>query len=121
MTNSIRYLLDENISRAVRNQLVFYEPTMNVVCIGDENVPTYGTPDEVILEWIEQTGYVLVSRNRRTMPRHLKEHLAQGRQIPGILLLRKDTSRGTLIEELLLIWHTSKPNEYQNYIEYIPL
>lgn len=117
----ICYLLDENISRSVRNQLLFYEPTLNVICVGDENGPPYGTLDPVILEWIEQSGHILVSRNRRTMPRHLQEHLAQGQHIPGILLLRKRISTGELIEQLLLIWHASEPAEYQDHIRYLPL
>jgi hypothetical protein len=117
----IRYLLDENISRTVRNQLLFHEPTIDVICIGDNNAPTYGTPDEEILDWIERTGYILVSRNRRTIPTHLKNHLAQGKRTPGILLLKKRISISELIEELLLIWSASAPDEYQDHIRYLPL
>jgi hypothetical protein len=121
LTTTIRFLLDENISRSVRNQLLFHEPTMEVVCVGDQNALPYGTPDATILEWIEQTGYILVSRNRRTMPLHLKEHLTQGKHIPGMLLLKRRISTSELIEELLLIWHASEPNEYQDHIRYLPL
>ncbi len=121
MTTTIRYLIDENISRSVRNQLLFHEPAMDVVCVGDENAPPYGTSDRTILEWLEQTGYILVSRNRRTMPTHLKEHLAQGKHIAGMLLLKKRVSIGTLIEELLLIWYASEASEYQDHIRYLPL
>jgi hypothetical protein len=94
---------------------------MDVSCIGDENAPPYGTPDAAILEWIEETGYILVSRNRRTMPLHLKEHLAQGKHVPGLLLLKKRISISELIEDLLLIWHASEPSEYQDHIRYLPL
>ncbi|HRV96136.1 MAG TPA: DUF5615 family PIN-like protein [Anaerolineae bacterium] len=121
MSAKIRYLLDENISRSVKSQLFLHAPKMEVICVGDKNAPAYGTPDEAILVWIEQTGYILVSRNRRTMPIHLKDHLAQGRYIPGILLLKRRISLRELIEELVLIWHASEPREYQNHIRYLPL
>jgi len=121
LTDRIRYLLDENISPAVRNQLLFHEPTLDVVCVGMENGPPYGCPDSAILEWIEEKGYILVSQNRRTMPIHLQEHLAQGKHIPGMLLLKKQISTGELIEELLLIWSASEPVEYQDHIRYLPL
>jgi hypothetical protein len=114
-------LLDENISPAVRNQLLFHEPSLQVACIGDKAAPAYGTSDEKILKWIEQTGQILVSRNRRTMPVHLQKHLAAGGSIPGMLLLRRRTSMSELIEELLLIWHASHPEEFQNTIRYVPL
>jgi hypothetical protein len=121
LTDKIRYLLDENISPAVRNQLLFHEPAIEVVCVGDENGPPYGTPDPILLEWIEKAGYILVSRNRRTMPLHLKTHLAQSKHIPGMLLLEKRISMGELVNELLLIWHASELAEYQDHISYLPL
>lgn len=121
MSSKIRYLLDENISRAVKSQLLFHAPEIDVICVGDKDAPAYGTSDEAILTWIDQTGYILVSRNRRTMPRHLKDHLEQGKSIPGILLLKRRVSIRELIEELVLIWHASGPNEYQNHIRYLPL
>ena len=94
---------------------------MDVICVGDKNAPSYGMPDADILDWIEQTGHIIVSRNRRTMPIHLREHLAQGKHIPGMLLLKKQISIRELIEELLLIWHASEPEEYQDHIRYLPL
>lgn len=117
----IRYLLDEHVSHAVRDQLLLREPEMQVLIIGDEMAPPLGTPDAVILEWIERNGYILISRNRRTIPRHLREHLAAGHHIPGIFLLRRRFSLGQLIEDLLLIWSVSEPDEYQDRIEYLPL
>ena len=119
-TKRLRYLLDENISLAVRNQLLFREPTMDVFRVGGENAPPYGTSDPAILAWIAETGYVLVSRNRRTMPIHLEAHLAQGKHVPGILLLKRRMSMGQLIEELLMIWHASEPEEYYDHIRYLP-
>ena len=120
MTN-IRYLLDENTPHAVRDQLLLREPEMQVLVIGDEKSPVLGAPDPVILKWIEQNGYILITRNRRTIPGHLREHLAAGHHVPGIFLLRRRFALGHLIEDLLLIWRASKPGEYQDRIEYLPL
>lgn len=117
----IRYLLDENMPHAVRDQLLLREPEMPVLVIGDDMAPALGTRDSVILEWIEWNGYILISRNRRTIPRHLREHLAAGHHVPGIFLLRRRCSLGQLIEDLLLIWSASEPDEYQDRIEYLPL
>lgn len=117
----IRYLLDENMPHAVRDQLLLREPEMPVLVIGDEMAPALGAPDPVILKWIERNGYILISRNRRTIPRHLREHLAAGHHVPGIFLLRRRFSLGRLIEDLLLIQGALEPGEYQDRIEYLPL
>jgi len=118
---NVLYLLDENMPHAVRDQLLLREPKIGVMVIGDESAPALGTPDAVILEWIERNGYILISRNRRTIPRHLREHLAAGYHVPGIFLLRRRCSLGQLIEDLLLIWKASEPGEYRDRIEYLPL
>jgi hypothetical protein len=117
----IRYLLDENTPHAIRDQLLRREPEMSILVIGDEKAPALGTLDPEILEWQEQNGYLLVSRNRRTMPRHLQAHLEAGGHVPGIFLLRRRYSLGRVIKDLLLIWSTARPNEFRDRIEYLPL
>ena len=116
----ISYLLDENMPHGVRDQLLYHEPALKVLCIGDESAPAIGTPDPVILEWIEQNGYILVTRNRKTMPIHLQEHLAKGRHVPGILLLRRRLPIGQLIEDLHLIFKSSALKDYQDHIDFLP-
>lgn len=117
----IRYLLDENMPHAVRDQLLYHEQTLQVLCIGDDTAPPIGTLDPAILEWTEQNGYILVSRNRKTIPRHMEEHLENGGHVPGVLLLRRRIPVGQLVEDLLTIWSVSELKEYRDRIEYLPL
>jgi hypothetical protein len=84
----LRFLLDENMPHAVRDQLLLRKPEMQVHAVGDVGAPALGTPDPEILIWLEANDAVLVSRNRRTMPVHLRDHLAEGRHVPGVLLIR---------------------------------
>lgn len=94
---------------------------MDVLAVGDSMAPAFGTPDRELLRWIEQTGYVLVSRNRRTLSGHLREHLDAGGHVPGIFLLRRRSSTGDIIEDLILIWEAGDAEEYQDRIEFLPL
>ncbi|MBV7337136.1 DUF5615 family PIN-like protein [Chloroflexi bacterium TSY] len=119
--SDLKFLLDENLSPIIRDELVKRDDTVEVLRIGDENVPPLGTPDEIILEWMEDTGYVLVTDNRRSMPEHLQDHFAQGKHIPGILLIRRGASLGEIIEELWLIWQASEATEYRDRMQFIPL
>lgn len=117
----IRYLLDEDTPHAIRDQLLRREPDMEVLAVGDDLAPAFGTPDRELLQWIEREGYILVSRNRRTMPRHLQEHLESGGKVPGVFLLRRRYSLGQILEDLILIWIAGRPHEYRNRVEYLPL
>lgn len=116
----VHYLLDENLPHRLKNQLIFHEPSMEILFIGENSAPPLGTQDPDILKWIEQNDFILVSRNRSTMPVHLKEHLAEGGHVPGILLIRKEILIGKLIEDLLLIWGASEAGEYRDQIAYLP-
>lgn len=117
----IRYLVDENTARALGDQLRRRQPTINVIYVGDELAPSLGTSDPDILLWLERESYCLITRNRRSMPRHLREHLALGRHIPGIFTLRPGASLKQIIEDLLLIAEAAYQGEYEDQIVHIPL
>jgi len=55
------------------------------------------------------------------MPRHLADHLAAGRRMPGILVLRKNAAMGQMIEDLILIAEVAGDDDYQDVISYVPL
>jgi Domain of unknown function (DUF5615) len=116
-----RFLLDENLSEVIKKQLLFKEPAIEVVCIGEQGVPPKGTLDPDILLWIEQSGYILVTNNRTSMPNHVADHFNAGRSFPGILQLKPDTTISELIDTLQMIWQASEDWEYYNTVQYVPL
>jgi hypothetical protein len=97
------------------------EPTLVVWAVGDPGAPPRSALDPDILRWCEENSFTLVTNNRKSMPTHLRNHLAGGRYSPGILELNPNMSIGETIEELLLIWGASDEGEYRNTIIYLPL
>lgn len=118
---SIQYLLDENVDPLYRRELLQQDVTMVVWRVGDVGAPPRGTLDPEILVWCQENSFILVTNNRKSMPPHLQDHLAQGNHIPGILVLNDDMSIGDAIEQLALIWAASLPEEYRDLIIYLPL
>ncbi|HLC16444.1 MAG TPA: hypothetical protein VJL89_09490 [Thermodesulfovibrionia bacterium] len=92
------------------------EPTLVVWKIGDPGVPPKGTSDPEILQWREEQGFLLITNNRKSMPDYLAAHIEAGQHIPGIIELNPKMSIGETIDELILIWGASTPNEYQDMI-----
>ena len=90
----IRFLVDENIDPIYRTQLLRKEPKLLVWRIGDPGTPSTRTFDDEILKWYEKNDFILVTNNRKTMPTHLSDHLAEGRHVPGILTLNPDMNIG---------------------------
>lgn len=117
----MRYLLDEHIDPIYRAQLLRAVPDLEVWIIGDPGAPRRGTPDPEVLIWCEEHAFMLVTNNRKSMPRHLADHLAHGRHVPGILVINPALTVGQLIDELVLIALASEMEEYRDLLLYLPL
>jgi len=118
---SLKYLLDENVDKVYQRQFVRQNPSLIMWVVGDPGTPTRGTLDPEILCWCEDHNFVLVTNNRKSMPIHLADHIAQGHHIPGILILNDKLSISQTIDELILIAEGSFDEEYQDQIIYLPL
>lgn len=89
--------------------------------IGDGVGPARGTFDPQILIWCEAQRSVLITDNRRSMPRHLADHVREGRSVPGIFSINLSMSVAQLGEHLIFIAQVSFPDEYRNSIWFLPL
>jgi len=118
---TLRYLLDEHVPRALALAIRQHDPAIVVWRIGQPGAPPIETADPDLRLWCEQQDFVLVTNNRATMPQHLAAHLADGRHIPGILIINLLLGRVTTAEELWLAAHYSLPDEYRDQIRYLPL
>ena len=118
---SPRFLLDEHVSHAIQDQLLRLDIAIEVLVVGQSPAPPKGTPDQDILLWIEHTGYILVTSNRRTIPAHLRAHQAAGHHVPGVLLLRRSASLRHIIEQMYLLWAASDAEEYTDQMLYLPM
>ncbi|NEP49880.1 MAG: hypothetical protein F6K65_14120 [Moorea sp. SIO3C2] len=118
---TIQYLLDEHIASLYRTQLMRQAPELIVRRIGDPGAPPKGTLDPEILIWCEIHDFILVTNNRKSMPKHLVDHLADSRHVPGIFVIDPSNHIGETLAELIIIAGASLPKEYQDRIEYLPL
>lgn len=119
--SEVRFLLDENVPHAIGDQVLRREPTIQLLAVGIAPAPPLGTQDPDILVWLEEEQFHLVTRNRRSMPVHLQDHLAMGRHIPGILTIRPQSLFSQVIDDLILFWAVANPDDYKDQIVHIPL
>lgn len=116
-----RFLLDENMSHAVIDALHRLEPSIQITAVGKDDAPSLSTTDPELLVWIAERNYLLVTRNRRSMPQHLQEHLRAGLHVPGILVVTRRMSIGDIARSLHLLWEAGLPHEFQDRIVYLPI
>ena len=115
-----RFLIDENLSPTYRTQLLYWEPSLTVLRVGDEGAPARSTQDPEILKWCEQNNFILVTNDPNTIPKHLSDHLAAGHHVPGIIMVNSSVPTGTILDDLILIAGASHEDEFRDQIIYIP-
>lgn len=118
---TLKYLMDENIDPVYINQLRRRKPDLVIWAVGEPDTPIKGTLDPEILCWCEEYDFVLVTNNRKSMPVHLADHIAEGRHMPGIFILNPNLSIGQNIQELILLAEYSFKNEHQDQIVHLPI
>ncbi|HRI55935.1 MAG TPA: DUF5615 family PIN-like protein [Anaerolineae bacterium] len=114
------FLFDENLPPALAMQLHRRAPAIRVFAVGYGDAPPWATRDPDLLCWLEKHDCWLVTNNRASMPRHLRDHLTEGRHVPGILIIRAPLNFGEVVEGLILVHGASLPDEYRDRIEYLP-
>ena len=117
--SAIRFLLDENVDPDLRAALKAQWPEIEVWTISDPGAPGLRAPDPDILRWCEEHRFALITYNRASMPGHLRDHLAAGRHVPGIFILRGRMSIGQTASALALIWGASESGEHLDQIIFV--
>jgi len=115
------FLLDEHMPHAIVKGLHRLEPSISIFVMGKSNSPAIGTSDPDLLKWIEEHKCLLVTNNRATMPGHLREHLAPGHHIPGVLIISSRIALRVILNNLYLIWGAGFGDEFKDQIVYLPL
>ena len=113
---TIRFLFDENADPLYRHELLPREPDMVAWRVGDISAPPAATLDPEILLWCEAKNFILVTNNRHSMPPHLANHLEQGRDIPGIIVMNDKMTVGETLDELWLIWSEADESKFHDNI-----
>jgi hypothetical protein len=121
---ALAFVLDEHLRgplwQAILRQNLGGGLPLDAVRVGDGPDLPLAADDREILLWTERETRILVTEDRHTISRHLRDHLASGRHCPGILIPRAGQSMRTLIECLVLISHAGAPADFADSITYIP-
>ncbi|SRR5260370_30567213 len=120
----LSYLVDEQLRGALFRALLRHNAAgsypVDVVQAGDPADLPRGTPDPDVLLWAEQGGRVLVSRDKKTLPAHLANHLQSGRHSLGIFVLRGRLALREFVDLLVIAAYTTDPLLIRDRIEFIP-
>ena len=81
----IAFLVDQNVNEHVLDGLTRRDSTIEFTHVRD--VALAAAPDPVVLEWAATHGLVLLTHDRKTIPRFAYERVAAGLPMPGVFLV----------------------------------
>ena len=114
----IRFLADADLSHDVVKGVLRREPRIDFrTGAGGE---LRGLSDPEVLALAASEGRILVSHDRKTMPRAFAAFV-MATPSPGVFIISQKVDPLAAIEALLLVWSASEADEWSNRICTLPL
>lgn len=115
----MKFLTDENFEGDIFRGLLRRQPDLDIVRVQD--VGLLEADDLTILAWADGQSRILLTHDRRTMPRFAYERMAEGQTIAGMLVMKATIPVAKAIEDILLIEAVTTPDEWINKVQDLPL
>ena len=117
---SIRFQADNDLKRIIVDATLRCEPRIDFQTA--QAARLNDLDDEAVLRLAASQSRILMSHDKRTMPRALASFIASGGTSPGVLLVIPQSApiRG-VVEALILIWADERADDWRNLIAKIPL
>jgi hypothetical protein len=116
---SIRFQADNDLKRIIVYATLRREPSIDFQTA--QTARFDDVDDDLVLRRTSEEGRILVSHDKRTMPRRLVEFIERGGTSPGVLLvIPQNALIRNVAETLILIWADDRPEEWVNLITKIP-
>ena len=114
----IRFLADADFNHDVVKGVLRREPGIDFRTGAGGDLR--GLSDPEVLALAASEGRILVSHDRKTMPRAFSEFV-MATQSPGVFIISQKLDHLAAIEALLLVWAVSETEEWANRICALPL
>jgi hypothetical protein len=115
----VRFQADADFNRIIIKAALRREPTIDFQTAEAANL--VGLDDLEVLAFAAKAGRVLLTHDRRTMPKHFGEFIMRQRSAGVIVVPQRTAVRAKVVEDLILIWTASEASEWVNRIQSLPL
>ena len=116
---SIRFQADNDLKRIIVDATLRHEPRIDFQTAQTSRLDRL--EDEAVLRQAASQSRILVSHDKRTMPKALASFVASGGASPGVLLVIPQSAPiREVVEALILIWADDRASDWNNVIAKIP-
>ena len=115
---TVRFQADADLNAEIVIGVLRREPSIDFQTADEANLRQ--VPDPEVLALAAQENRILITHDRRTMPRYFADFILHHSN-PGVFIIAQTVSVRVAIEELLLVWAASESAEWRNLIVERPL
>jgi hypothetical protein len=113
-----RFQADADLNYKILLGLRRREPSVDFMSADEGGI--VGVSDPEVLQVAAESGRILVSHDRNTMPAHLADFL-ELQSSPGVIIVSQDLDIGAAIEDLLLIWDATEAEDWVARLGFVPI
>ena len=114
----LRLLIDQDLDHDILRGLVRRIPRLDAVTAFEIGMSRATDPQ--LLTRAAQEERIIVTHDRKTMPKHVADLMALGGNIAGVFVVPRSLPLGQAIEDLELMITCSANDEWVNIIRYLP-
>jgi predicted nuclease of predicted toxin-antitoxin system len=114
----VRFQADADLNAEIVAGVLRREPSIDFQTADEADLRRLS--DSEVLAVAAEENRILVTHDRRTMPRHFANFIIH-HSSPGVFIIAQSVSIRVAIEELLLVWVASESEEWRNLIIELPL
>jgi hypothetical protein len=114
-----KFIADADLRQSIALGVRLREPAIDFLTAREGG--TLGIPDPAVLAIHLVEDRLLVSSDCNTMIRHFYALVSAGASCPGLIIVPQNLPEGEAIEELLMIWAASHPDELVNQVTWLPI
>jgi hypothetical protein len=114
----LRFQADADFNEIFVKAILRREPVIDFQTAVAAGLP--GLTDTEVLLLAARSNRLLVTHDRKTMPRHFAEFLAS-QSSAGVLIVPQKLPAFQVVDEILLIWTATEADEWTNRIFSLPI
>ena len=114
----VRFQADADLNEIILRATIRREPAIDFQTAPAAGLA--GLKDPEVLAIASKDGRVLVTHDRKTMPRHFASYITASTS-PGLVVIPQHLPIASAVEDLLLIWSATEPEEWTSRICFLPL
>lgn len=115
---TVRFQADADLNQIILLAVRRREPAVDFQTAIEAGLTGFTDPE--VLAFAAREGRILVTHDRKTMPRHFFEFLSLDTSA-GVLIIPQHLSVAAALDDLLLIWYATEAEEWINQIRSLPL